>query len=120
MLRWLIWNSLSIRDDLRFKLKMMFNNAYASYSVQLLRLNIDLVKGEDWYNIQAFKALNQAAGRCIRPRHDYGAFIFIDERFSEKSQRDHLSDWFKETVINYSRYEDAIEKVSHFFNAQNG
>lgn len=34
------------------------------------------------YEIQAFRALNQALGRCIRHRNDWGAIILLDSRFS--------------------------------------
>lgn len=37
--------------------------------------------GEDWYTQQAMRAVNQAVGRVIRHRHDYGAIIFCDERY---------------------------------------
>lgn len=36
--------------------------------------------GEEWYSQQASRAINQAVGRVIRHRHDYGAIIFCDER----------------------------------------
>lgn len=36
--------------------------------------------GEEWYSQQASRAVNQAVGRVIRHRHDYGAIIFCDER----------------------------------------
>lgn len=39
-----------------------------------------LLSGRQWYEIQAFRALNQALGRCIRHRHDWGALLVIDER----------------------------------------
>jgi hypothetical protein len=42
---------------------------------------LQVLTGEDWYNQQASRAVNQAVGRVIRHRHDYGAIIFCDERF---------------------------------------
>lgn len=42
---------------------------------------MSFLSGEDWYNQQASRAVNQAVGRVIRHRHDYGAIIFCDERF---------------------------------------
>ena len=36
--------------------------------------------GEDWYTLQAFRAVNQAVGRCIRHIHDYGSIVLIDDR----------------------------------------
>lgn len=37
--------------------------------------------GETWYTQQASRAVNQAIGRVIRHRHDYGAIILCDDRF---------------------------------------
>jgi hypothetical protein len=47
----------------------------------LLDYYFQVLTGEDWYNQQALRAVNQAVGRVIRHRHDYGAIIFCDERF---------------------------------------
>lgn len=40
-----------------------------------------LLSGSDWYTTQAFRALNQALGRCLRHFHDWGAVLLVDERF---------------------------------------
>ncbi len=37
--------------------------------------------GDAWYVQQAARAVNQAMGRVIRHRRDYGAIILADERF---------------------------------------
>ena len=37
--------------------------------------------GDAWYSQQASRAVNQAIGRVIRHRHDYGAIILCDDRF---------------------------------------
>ena len=39
------------------------------------------LKGSQWYEVQAFRALNQALGRCIRHRNDYGALLVVDQRY---------------------------------------
>jgi regulator of telomere elongation helicase 1 len=39
-----------------------------------------VLRGNDWYSQQASRAVNQAVGRVIRHRHDYGAIILADER----------------------------------------
>ena len=37
--------------------------------------------GDDWYQIQAIRAVNQAIGRIIRHKNDFGAIVFMDTRF---------------------------------------
>ena len=39
-----------------------------------------VLTGEEWYVQQASRAVNQAVGRVIRHRNDYGAIILCDER----------------------------------------
>ncbi len=42
--------------------------------------NENVLSGGEWYEIQAFRALNQALGRCIRHRKDWGAILMVDDR----------------------------------------
>lgn len=37
--------------------------------------------GPGWYAADAVLAVNQALGRCIRHRDDYGAMVLLDQRF---------------------------------------
>ncbi|PIA42612.1 hypothetical protein AQUCO_02000207v1 [Aquilegia coerulea] len=52
------------------------------YLDQLEKNDFKALTGDQWYNQQATRAVNQAVGRVIRHRHDYGAIIFCDERFT--------------------------------------
>lgn len=40
-----------------------------------------LQSGQDWYNMEATRAVNQAIGRVIRHKDDYGAILLCDQRF---------------------------------------
>lgn len=40
--------------------------------------------GSKWYSQQAYRALNQALGRCIRHREDFGAIFLLDVRFCQQ------------------------------------
>lgn len=60
--------------------------------------------GNNWYVQQASRAVNQAIGRVIRHRHDYGAIILLDERFASPQQQQTLSKWLQpycKTYLNY-------------------
>lgn len=51
--------------------------------------------GQQWYESQAFRALNQALGRCIRHRKDWGAILLLEQRFSSSRNTQHLSKWVR-------------------------
>ena len=36
--------------------------------------------GKEWYKQQASRAVNQAVGRVLRHKEDFGAILFCDER----------------------------------------
>ncbi len=42
--------------------------------------NSNLLPGTEWYSQQAYRAIAQALGRCIRHGADYGAVILMDSR----------------------------------------
>jgi Fanconi anemia group J protein len=64
--------------DTKVQQKKAYNNAATSRG---------LLTGDQWYTQQAFRALNQAVGRCIRHRFDYGAILLVDERFKQGAPR---------------------------------
>lgn len=41
----------------------------------------NLLSGSEWYTTDAFRALNQALGRCIRHINDWGAVLMVDARY---------------------------------------
>jgi len=57
-----------------------------------------LLSGWAWYEIQAYRALNQALGRCIRHRNDWGAIMLVDSRYSQSKNITGLSKWIRGRV----------------------
>lgn len=57
-----------------------------------------VVSGAAWYGLQAFRALNQALGRCVRHRADYGAILIVDDRFRQARNLRGVSRWIQAQV----------------------
>ncbi|POM60773.1 DEAD2 domain containing hypothetical protein [Phytophthora palmivora] len=74
-----------------------------------------LVNGSLWYKLQAFRALNQALGRCIRHRRDYGAVILIDSRHRNNIHGNSLSKWMRPHVQEFRSSEDCNSLFTDFF-----
>ena len=71
-----------------------------------------------WYAQPALRAINQAIGRVIRHRFDYGAIFLCDERFANGKNRaviNGLSKWLKPLCHHYNSFGDVVRAVSGFF-----
>ncbi|KAE8781956.1 Fanconi anemia group J protein [Hordeum vulgare] len=94
-------------NDVQVKLKKKYNDSYKSSK--------NLLSGSEWYCHQAFRALNQAAGRCIRHKLDYGGIILIDERYQEERNLLHISKWLKNSIKHYGSFQETMDKLEKFF-----
>ena len=72
------------------------------------------MNGREWYDAQAFRALFQATGRCIRHARDYGAVILIDSRFSGKA--DLFPMWMKDSFAYDVPVREIEQKLTRFYN----
>ncbi|KAL3657099.1 hypothetical protein V7S43_018012 [Phytophthora oleae] len=86
------------------------------YQDEKSRLNVKLVNGHIWYNLQAFRALNQALGRCIRHRQDYGAIMLLDSRHRFNKHTKSLSKWMRPFVQEFEHSQMCLPMFSDFFN----
>uniref|UniRef100_A0A8D8UY68 DNA 5'-3' helicase n=1 Tax=Cacopsylla melanoneura TaxID=428564 RepID=A0A8D8UY68_9HEMI len=93
----------SVQDE-KVKLKKVYNDTHSQKK--------GLLKGGDWYQIQAFRALNQALGRCIRHRYDWGAILLVDLRFNSFQEK--LSKWVRNQVQLPSSYSSCMENLKTF------
>ncbi|XP_065337159.1 Fanconi anemia group J protein homolog isoform X2 [Cloeon dipterum] len=92
--------------DLNIKLKKEYNDK---------NQHRQLLPGNQWYEIQAFRAINQALGRCIRHKNDWGAIILLDDRFSEQSKATKsISKWAAKNLTCYSYWIDVEEGLTNF------
>jgi hypothetical protein len=73
------------------------------------------LRGQAWYDQQAFRAVNQAIGRVIRHRkgiiqarttklEDYGAIILMDQRFDRPAYRQKLPKWISRRISDGKVY----------------
>lgn len=78
-------------------------------------LPVQPLSGNEWYEQQAYRALNQALGRVIRHRHDYGAIVLLDHRFREPRVVDNLSKWMRGAVRVTPELCEVPEMMTEFF-----
>ena len=76
------------------------------------------ISGDAWYVQQAMRAVNQAIGRVIRHKDDFGAIILCEERFGNSRNVGQLSKWLRDDVVTYDSYSEAARTLSEFFRSQ--
>uniref|UniRef100_UPI00398E9560 regulator of telomere elongation helicase 1 isoform X2 n=1 Tax=Pristiophorus japonicus TaxID=55135 RepID=UPI00398E9560 len=99
------------RMDPRVVLKMQFLDEMRVKCVG----NVRHLSGQEWYRQQASRAVNQAIGRVIRHRNDYGAIFLCDHRFMGAEVRSQLPLWVRPHVKAYDNFGHIIRDVSQFF-----
>jgi len=78
------------------------------------KTNKDFLSGDSWYFIEALRAINQALGRCIRHRYDWGAMFLIDNRFNSDKYKNGLSKWIKKTIESEPGVSQILESYNQF------
>ncbi|KAF6089258.1 regulator of telomere elongation helicase 1 [Phyllostomus discolor] len=99
------------RKDPRVILKMQFLDEMKGRSGAAGQF----LSGQDWYRQQASRAVNQAIGRVIRHRHDYGVVLLCDHRFTSADSRAQLPSWVRPHVKVYDHFGHVIRDVAQFF-----
>merc|ERR1719219_639779 len=94
--------------DARVELKRQFLD-------DQLKMKKGNMTGQKWYQLEAFRATNQAVGRVIRHSRDYGAVIFLDNRFGDQVARNCLSKWLQPHFTKYPSLGPAIKNLASFF-----
>lgn len=92
--------------DLKIILKKEYNDERHSAGFNVL-------PGNEWYSLQAFRAVNQALGRCIRHINDYGVIVLLDSRYSHNIAQ--LSHWLQASVQVNKTVADAVQTLRSFF-----
>lgn len=74
-----------------------------------------LQSGQEWYSLEATRAVNQAIGRVIRHKDDYGAILLCDQRFNYT--KSNLSHWIQPHLKSQkdANFGSVIGSLSRFF-----
>lgn len=96
------------RMDPKVKLKM-------EYLDDIRRRSHTGLSGHEWYRQQASRAVNQAVGRVIRHRQDYGAILLCDWRFTQQEARNQLPAWVRPYVKVYDVFGQCVKDLIGFF-----
>ncbi|KAJ2850423.1 hypothetical protein IWW36_001913 [Coemansia brasiliensis] len=99
--------------DVQIILKREYNDAHSSPKVGID--SRQLLNGSKWYNIQAFRAINQALGRCLRHKNDWGAIIMLESRFSYPWNISQLSKWVRGSLNVYFTLDEAQTYLKAFY-----
>jgi len=73
-----------------------------------------LLKGNRWYEIQAFRAYNQAIGRCIRHSKDWGAMILLESRLAQLDKQRNLSKWVRPLVQTFVDFQSGLDSINEW------
>lgn len=82
---------------------------------------LGILKGDEWYVTQAYRALNQALGRCLRHKNDWGAMLIIDERLERQAGQltggassARISKWIRNKLKSYPDFRDFDKSFREF------
>lgn len=77
-----------------------------------------MLSGSDWYVLDAVRAINQAIGRVIRHKDDYGGIFFCDHRFNNYRNKKDLSKWIQghlQRLVTGGPFDSMIKDVHQFY-----
>lgn len=97
--------------DPKVRLKMSFLDE----NLQKVGSSTKGLSGRQWYRQQASRAVNQAVGRVIRHKHDFGAILLCDVRFTYPDAIQQLPHWMRPYVKVYNEFGALQRDLIHFF-----
>lgn len=85
------------------------------YLEELRTKDKDFLSGDEWYTLEATRAVNQAIGRVIRHQNDYGAILLCDSRFSNPRLKNQLSAWLRDHINVSTKFGETVSEICRFF-----
>jgi hypothetical protein len=76
---------------------------------------LQCLTAEEWYLLEATRAVNQGIGRVIRHKNDYGAILLCDQRFEGHSFKAALSSWVQPHMKKQNSFGSMIRELRQFF-----
>jgi Fanconi anemia group J protein len=73
--------------------------------------------GNAWYVAQGHRAANQAIGRVVRHRWDFGAVFLLDARYGRPDVSSQLSRWLRTSLVHVPTIETVPPLLASFFEA---
>ena len=92
--------------DIQVDLKKQYNDRLTATN--------GLLSGKQWYEAQAFRAYNQALGRCLRHKNDWGCIVMLDSRLSQQRNLRLLSKWVRSQARIYKSFAAAEADLKTF------
>ncbi|XP_023947684.2 regulator of telomere elongation helicase 1 homolog [Bicyclus anynana] len=75
----------------------------------------EYLSGDEWYSLEATRAVNQAIGRVIRHQNDYGAILLCDTRFNNPKLKSQLSAWLRDYINLSNKFGETVSEICRFF-----
>ncbi|XP_018572046.1 regulator of telomere elongation helicase 1 homolog isoform X2 [Anoplophora glabripennis] len=75
----------------------------------------EYLRGDEWYSLEATRTVNQAIGRVIRHRNDYGAIILLDARFNNFKIKNQISRWLRDNIKVINNFGEIMRDLKAFF-----
>ncbi|XP_047352606.1 regulator of telomere elongation helicase 1 homolog [Vespa velutina] len=85
------------------------------YLEEIRRNDKKALTGQQWYQLEASRAVNQAIGRIIRHKNDYGAIILCDCRFENQHFKQQLSAWLRPYIKKFTNFGMITKELREFF-----
>lgn len=75
----------------------------------------EALSGQRWYFLKGMRSTNQAIGRVIRHKDDFGAILLIDKRYSGSNIKDSLSSWIHQEISEPKPEKEILDDLTSFF-----
>ena len=72
------------------------------------------IGGNHWYELEGIVAVNQALGRVIRHKDDYGLLLFFDTRYNGNKVTKYFPEWVLQNYHQSLDYSDIIGQAAKF------